>query len=254
MPPKPIPSRSPVKTRSVHAGKTRPSASSEAAAHSGSETKAGSTHSGASSEDESDIIPFQEAVAMEIQRRPTLRSLCVPEIRKFLCARNEWHLEQEAMGFSRTGLRAMIDPAMLPGIPRFVRLHNDIIPTDPLAPPRDAKSEYLTMWDEVLHTALMAAVSHSTVKFGRTYPEAEAVIRRKVRWDITRGSFEDTFNCFQLDFERALDENGVRHLLTTGSKASNRTVKLLNSLLYPEGFRTGIEEAVFSNDVRTVDG
>ena len=189
----------------------------------------------------------------QLVRRPMLRTFVSEDIRTFLRRVTNYDIDQEASGYGGTNLRGMLDETVIAGMHQFMQLYGLSLPVDPKAKPTDPDSLEFTQWDCDVRAGLYAALNRPVGVCQQDQKAAHALIRRSVRWDITLPGFHDTFSEFCRKWNSVINTHGLRPQLLSPGKASTATIKLLTSLLYPEGYRAIIDESARTHNIRDVD-
>ena len=209
--------------------------------------------------------------------------MAAAEIRKFLAREREFQAYLSDMDERRQPLRSMLDPRLLPGLGFFVRqqgVHwNEAwdVDEDELSDVEDEEVEAagegeeeeaaaaaeagdgedddrpkMSAWERAVRKAFKEATTEKVGSATIDPEEAEALVRRQVRWSTREDTFKDSLVKFNVDWAYCLSSNGLKDLFMANERMQKRAIKVLCEQLQPERFRRHIIGQTDSNDIRKV--
>ena len=106
-------------------------------------------------------------------------------------------------------------------------------------------------WDRLVRRALEEHAKEAIAVHYLTQAEVLALLRRSVRWDTTKESFDDSLMSFILQYRRCVTDHGLARVL--GNKLMQRKLLDLLAACLPPAFADLMTSEVAATDVKTVD-
>lgn len=108
---------------------------------------------------------------------------------------------------------------------------------------KEAATRVISAWNDVLVETFRQIVTGTmmdeTIK-DLTDEEAKNMVKKVVRWDLSAGSFDKSYNRFQQGWYKAMRQFGLRTLYYSSKRDKKRACELIVSLLFPPAFKVHV--------------
>jgi hypothetical protein len=185
---------------------------------------------------------FAGARNVQVLARPLLPSLKDTDVRRFAEDAAEYNRHLESVGGTAQPLRSMLSQHAKYGLEYVASLAEQELPAT------DANPE---QWDAVL-TNIFEYIVSQRQESELTLSKAESIVRAAVVWDSKEEDFSSAMVDFVCNWNRCIEENGLQQAYTKTSKAQQRAVKLMTTLLQPLAFREAVASAILFQEAKTI--
>ena len=194
-------------------------------------------------------------LTVEIPSRPTLRSYDEDDVRAFLLRERTYQTYVISAGLPRVPLSLLIDESIIHGLGRWARVNGADIPLDPRIADGDGVEPHAVLaWQAEWEAAVRSLFERVTTASDDplTQTEAEAIVRRNVRWNVGDGDkFRKVMGRFLTQWEWTVQTHGLSRTFEQDTKSKKDTTKFLTSLMYPAGWRALVDKEITSRRIRS---
>lgn len=199
------------------------------------------------------------------QQQPILRSATVPAVKKFMEDLATYHLAMKCRGMKSPPMVTMVTPDAMDAMPLFLKSigidHNlkpwSLIMQKEMAvlygPELDVEGltqEDYRKWESTISKAFeQIRAGMLDLLDDISDDEAARRVKRRARWTVSSGSFEQVFNEFQQGWYAAMRLEGLRNVYYGSPAKEKLAAKLLCSMLYPPKFQGLVETRAKRKDV-----